>query len=152
MTKVVDIWTDGACKGNPGVGGWGVLLRYGSHERRLFDGELETTNNRMEMMAVIQALNALTRPCHIRLHVDSTYVKNGMTTWIHNWIQKDWLRPDCHKIKNTDLWLEMLEATKRHQIEWIWVKGHAGDEGNEIADELANQGVQKVLSSLEDSA
>ena len=144
--QVVDIWTDGACKGNPGVGGWGVLMRYGKNKKELFGGELETTNNRMEMMAVIQALQSLKRPMPIRLHVDSQYVKKGLTEWMSGWIARGWKTADKKPVKNQDLWEQLNLLTAQHQIQWIWVKGHAGDPGNERADELANMGVEQVLA------
>lgn len=147
MAKIVEIWTDGACKGNPGVGGWGVLMRYGKVEKELFGGELETTNNRMEMMAVIQALQALKRPTSIRLHVDSQYVKKGLTEWMSGWIARGWKTADKKPVKNQDLWEQLNTLTAKHEIQWIWVKGHAGDPGNERADELANKGVEKVLAA-----
>ena len=143
--QVVDIWTDGACKGNPGVGGWGVLMRYGKNKKELFGGELETTNNRMEMMAVIQALQSLKRPMPIRLHVDSQYVKKGLTEWMSGWIARGWKTADKKPVKNQDLWEQLNLLTAQHQIQWIWVKGHAGDPGNERADELANKGVEQVI-------
>ncbi len=142
----VEIYTDGACKGNPGPGGWGALLRTGGHEKELFGGEPNTTNNRMELMAVISALNALTRPCTIILHTDSQYVKNGITTWIHGWKKNGWKTADKKPVKNADLWLALDEAQKRHQIDWRWVKGHAGHEFNERADELANRGVEHLTA------
>ena len=144
--QVVDIWTDGACKGNPGAGGWGVLMRYGKNKKELFGGELETTNNRMEMMAVIQALQSLKRPMPIRLHVDSQYVKKGLTEWMSGWIARGWKTADKKPVKNQDLWEQLNLLTAQHQIQWIWVKGHAGDPGNERADELANMGVEQVLA------
>ncbi len=147
MTKTVEIWTDGACKGNPGVGGWGVLMRYGKVEKELFGGELETTNNRMEMMAVIQALQALKRSTSIRLHVDSQYVKKGLTEWMSGWIARGWKTADKKPVKNQDLWEQLNTLTAKHEIQWIWVKGHAGDPGNERADELANKGVEEVLAA-----
>ena len=146
--QVVDIWTDGACKGNPGVGGWGVLMRYGKNKKELFGGELETTNNRMEMMAVIQALQSLKRPMPIRLHVDSQYVKKGLTEWMSGWIARGWKTADKKPVKNQDLWEQLNLLTAQHQIQWIWVKGHAGDPGNERADELANKGVEQVIGNL----
>lgn len=144
MTQLteVEIYTDGACKGNPGPGGWGALLRTGGHEKELFGGERETTNNRMELLAVISALNVLTRPCAIILHTDSQYVKNGITTWIHGWKKNGWKTADKKPVKNADLWLLLDEAQKRHKIDWRWVKGHSGHEFNERADELANRGVE----------
>lgn len=145
MTEI-EIYTDGACKGNPGPGGWGALLRTGGHEKELFGGELLTTNNRMELMAVISALNALTRPCAIILHTDSQYVKNGITTWIHGWKKNGWKTADKKPVKNADLWLQLDEAQKRHRIDWRWVKGHSGHEFNERADELANRGVEQVTA------
>ncbi|MDO5680193.1 MAG: ribonuclease HI [Pelistega sp.] len=146
--QVVEIWTDGACKGNPGVGGWGVLMRYGKNKKELFGGELETTNNRMEMMAVIQALQSLKRPMPIRLHVDSQYVKKGLTEWMSGWIARGWKTADKKPVKNQDLWEQLNLLTAQHQIQWIWVKGHAGDPGNERADELANKGVEQVIGNL----
>ena len=146
--QVVDIWTDGACKGNPGAGGWGVLMRYGKNKKELFGGELETTNNRMEMMAVIQALQSLKRPMPIRLHVDSQYVKKGLTEWMSGWIARGWKTADKKPVKNQDLWEQLNLLTAQHQIQWIWVKGHAGDPGNERADELANKGVEQVIGNL----
>ena len=145
MTEI-EIYTDGACKGNPGPGGWGALLRTGGHEKELFGGELLTTNNRMELLAVISALNALTRPCAIILHTDSQYVKNGITTWIHGWKKNGWKTADKKPVKNADLWLQLDEAQKRHRIDWRWVKGHSGHEFNERADELANRGVEQVTA------
>lgn len=139
--KIVEIWTDGACKGNPGVGGWGVLLKQGHHEKTLCGGESETTNNRMEMTAVIQALKALKRPCRVLLHIDSQYVQKGITEWMDGWIRRNWKTADKKPVKNMDLWLELNEQVARHDITWKWVKGHAGDPGNERADQLANEGV-----------
>jgi ribonuclease HI len=142
-TNFVEIYTDGACKGNPGPGGWGALLRSGSSEKELFGGELNTTNNRMEMMAVIQALSALKRPCQVLLHLDSEYVRKGVTEWMKNWKARGWRTADKKPVKNEDLWRQMDEllASCGHQIEWRWVKGHAGNPGNERADSLANRGV-----------
>lgn len=144
MTEV-EIYTDGACKGNPGPGGWGALLRCNGHEKELYGGEPVTTNNRMELLAVISALNTLTRPCAIILHTDSQYVKNGITTWIHGWKKNGWKTADKKPVKNADLWLQLDEAQKRHKIDWRWVKGHSGHEFNERADALANRGVELVL-------
>ncbi len=138
------MWTDGACKGNPGVGGWGALLRSGEHVRELFGGEAETTNNRMELTAVIEALTVLNRPSKVRLHVDSRYVMNGVTSWMHNWKRNGWRTADKKPVKNQELWQALDELVARHRIEWLWVKGHAGDAGNERADELANRGVEQV--------
>lgn len=140
----VEIWTDGACKGNPGVGGWGAWLRAGGHERELFGGEAVTTNNRMELTAVIEALQALKRPCTVNLHVDSTYVMKGMSTWIAGWKRNGWRTGDKKPVKNVDLWQALDEQVARHTITWTWVKGHSGDVGNEKADELANRGVDEV--------
>ncbi len=140
----VDIWTDGACKGNPGKGGWGVLLQHGKHQKELFGGELETTNNRMEMTAVIQALSALKRPCKVRLHIDSQYVQKGINEWMSGWIARGWKTADKKPVKNQDLWQTLNELCKKHEISWIWVKGHAGNPGNERADALANMGVEQL--------
>jgi len=138
----VVIYTDGACKGNPGPGGWGVYLKSGDHEKELCGGEAHTTNNRMELMAVIEALNALKRACDVVLYTDSNYVRQGITTWIHSWKAKGWKTADKKPVKNEDLWKALEEAAKRHKVDWRWVKGHAGDPGNERADALANQGVE----------
>lgn len=142
MDEVV-IYTDGACKGNPGPGGWGVYLRSGAHEKELWGGERETTNNRMELIAVIEALKALKRPCRVRLYLDSEYVRKGITEWIRGWKAKGWKTASRQPVKNVDLWqaLDGLVHGGVHQIEWHWVKGHAGDPGNERADALANRGV-----------
>ena len=146
MNKIV-IYTDGACKGNPGPGGWGALLRAADGaEKELCGGELETTNNRMEMMAVIEALSALKRPCHVILFVDSQYVLKGMTEWLHGWKAKGWRTAAKQPVKNVDLWqrLDALVHQSEPRIEWQWVKGHAGDPGNERADALANRGVEQL--------
>jgi ribonuclease HI len=144
----VEIHTDGACKGNPGPGGWGVLMKSGRHVRELCGGELGTTNNRMELMAVIQALGALKRPCHIVLYLDSEYVRKGITEWIHGWKARGWRTAAKQPVKNVDLWQRLDEAvsSSEHVIDWRWVKGHAGDPGNERADALANDGVVKALA------
>ena len=134
------IWTDGACKGNPGVGGWGVLMRWGEHEKELFGGEELTTNNRMELSAVIAALKSIKRPVPVVIHTDSSYVKNGITTWISGWKRNGWRTSDRKPVKNIELWQELDRLVEQHDIEWRWVKGHAGDPGNERADELANMG------------
>jgi ribonuclease HI len=140
--KAVEIWTDGACKGNPGPGGWGALLRYGNHEKELFGGLGETTNNRMELTAVIEALASLKQRCRVILHTDSQYVKNGITEWLPNWIRRGWRTADNKPVKNVDLWQRLSAESSRHEIEWRWVRGHAGEAGNERADELANRGVE----------
>ena len=145
MSKKITIYTDGACKGNPGPGGWGVLMRYGEVEKTLFGGELETTNNRMEMMAVIEALNALNRSCQIELYTDSKYVLQGLNEWMPNWKARGWKTADKKPVKNVELWQMLDAAAQRHHINWHWVKGHAGDAGNERADALANQGVLSAL-------
>ncbi len=141
--NAVTIYTDGACKGNPGPGGWGVLLKSGTVEKELFGGERLTTNNRMEMMAVIQALKALKRPCKVSLHVDSKYVLQGITEWLPGWKAKGWKTASKQPVKNVDLWQELdaLVQGSGHEIQWVWVKGHDGDPGNERADALANRGV-----------
>lgn len=138
--EIIEIYTDGACKGNPGVGGWGALLRSGPHTRELFGGEQLTTNNRMELTAVIRALEALKKPSHVRLHTDSKYVQQGISSWIHQWKKRAWRTADKKPVKNEDLWRELDELASKHQIEWLWVRGHAGHDGNERADELANRG------------
>ena len=142
MNHVV-IYTDGACKGNPGPGGWGVYLKSDGHEKELWGGERSTTNNRMELTAVIEALAALKRPCRVSLFLDSEYVRKGITEWIHGWKKKGWVTAAKQPVKNAELWqrLDQLGAGAGHQIEWHWVKGHAGDPGNERADALANRGV-----------
>ena len=147
----IDIYTDGACKGNPGPGGWGALLKSGHTEKTLFGGELETTNNRMEMTAVIEALRALKRPCKVTLHVDSQYVLKGMTEWLTGWKAKGWKTAAKQPVKNVDLWqqLDALVNGGSHHSEWRWVKGHAGDPGNERADALANLGVEQALSGAQ---
>jgi len=146
--EAVEIWTDGACKGNPGPGGWGALLKMGAVEKTLHGGEPLTTNNRMEMLAVIEALGALKRPCNVLLHVDSQYVMKGMTEWIHGWKQRGWRTADKKPVKNADLWVRMDEEVAKHSITWKWVKGHAGDPGNERADLLANRGVEEARAKM----
>lgn len=141
----VEIYTDGACKGNPGPGGWGALLRHqgegGPSEKELFGGEATTTNNRMELTAVIRALEALKRPCQVVLHTDSVYVQKGITEWIHGWKKRGWKTASREPVKNVDLWQELDRVVAGHAIDWRWVKGHAGHDGNERADALANRGV-----------
>jgi ribonuclease HI len=144
-TEPVVIYTDGACKGNPGPGGWGVWLRSGTHEKELYGGEPLTTNNRMELTAVIEALNALTRPCEVTLFTDSVYVRDGITKWIHNWKRRGWVTSDKKPVKNADLWQRLDEAAARHRVDWRWVRGHTGDIGNERADALANAGCARYL-------
>ncbi len=144
MDAVV-IYTDGACKGNPGPGGWGAWLKAGAHEKELFGGEPDTTNNRMELLAVIKALEALKRPCAVTIWTDSSYVQQGMTSWLAGWKAKGWRTASKQPVKNVDLWQALDAAAVRHQVEWRWVKGHAGHEGNEKADQLANRGVDTML-------
>ena len=141
----VEIFTDGACKGNPGPGGWGAWLVAGATEKELFGGELNTTNNRMELMAVIEAMNALKRPCEVVVHTDSQYVQKGISEWIHGWKARGWKTASRAPVKNVDLWQALDTAQARHAISWRWVKGHNGHEGNERADALANKGVELVL-------
>ncbi len=140
----VEIATDGACKGNPGPGGWGALIRHGKTEKEISGGEPETTNNRMELRAAIEALNALKRPCRVKLSIDSTYVKDGITKWVFNWQKNGWRTAAKKPVKNADLWQDLIEAVKRHDIEWHWVKGHAGDADNERADMLASNAAINV--------
>ena len=140
-TQRVQIWTDGACSGNPGPGGWGAVLVYNGTEKELFGGAAETTNNRMELTAAIEALNALKRPCAIDLHTDSQYVKGGITGWIFGWKKNGWKTADKKPVKNVDLWQQLDAALQRHDVAWHWVKGHAGNEANEKADLLARQGM-----------
>lgn len=143
MPKTVEVFTDGACKGNPGPGGWGTLLRYGRTEKELCGGEANTTNNRMELMAVIQALEALKRPCRVRITTDSQYVKRGVTEWMARWKRNGWRTAGRKPVKNRDLWERLDQALPRHELEWHWVKGHAGHAENERADELANRGISR---------
>ena len=146
MTQAVELFTDGACKGNPGRGGWGALLRYGEVEKELCGGEPNTTNNRMELLAVIRGLEALTRESDVVVTTDSTYVKNGITQWIHNWKKNGWKTAAKKPVKNVDLWQALDSAVSRHRVQWEWVKGHAGHPGNERADELANRGIEEMAS------
>jgi ribonuclease HI len=138
---VVEIYSDGACRGNPGPGGWGVLLRFNKQEKELWGGEADTTNNRMELMAAIRALEALKRPSHVKLYTDSLYVMKGITTWILDWKRRGWRTADKKAVKNEDLWRRLDELAAKHHIEWHWVKGHAGHPENERADQLANKGI-----------
>jgi ribonuclease HI len=145
--EAIEIYTDGACKGNPGVGGWGALLRSAGNERELFGGEIHTTNNRMELMGAIAALEALKRPCHVVLHTDSKYVQQGISVWVHSWKLRGWKTADKKPVKNEDLWRRLDELASKHHIQWVWIKGHAGHDGNERADELANRGVAQMLET-----
>ena len=144
-TELVEIYADGACKGNPGPGGWGALLMMGGHEKELCGGERDTTNNRMELTAVISALAALKRPVDIRLYTDSKYVQQGISAWIHNWKKNGWRTSDKKPVKNADLWQQLDQLAAGHRIDWVWVKGHAGNPGNERADALANRGIDQLL-------
>ena len=143
MSNTVEIYTDGACRQNPGPGGWGALMIYGNNRKELFGGEDETTNNRMELMAAIEALTSLKRGCEVTLYTDSQYVRKGITEWIINWKKRGWKTAAKKPVKNADLWKLLDEQVSRHKVEWIWVKGHAGIEGNEIADQLANRGIDE---------
>ncbi len=141
----VEAWTDGACRGNPGPGGWGVLLRYNGHEKELYGAEPDTTNNRMELMAAITALEALKRPSRVRLTTDSQYVRNGITQWMARWKRNGWRTADRKPVKNADLWRRLDQAAARHQVEWHWVRGHTGHPENERADALANRAIDEML-------
>ena len=142
--KEVEIFTDGACRGNPGPGGWGVLMRYGKVERRLYGGEADTTNNRMELQAAIEGLSALKERCRVILTTDSVYVKNGITSWLDSWKEKGWKTAARKPVKNVDLWQALDEQNQRHDVQWHWVKGHSGHRENEIADQLANRGIDEL--------
>lgn len=142
--SAINIYTDGACKGNPGPGGWGAVLECGGEERELYGGERSTTNNRMELTAVIEALAALRRPCRVVLHTDSQYVQKGITEWLRNWKARGWRTASREPVKNVDLWKKLDEAVQDHEIRWVWVKGHSGHNGNERADALANKGVASL--------
>ena len=147
MSHVIEIFTDGACKGNPGPGGWGVLLRLGEHQKTLFGGEPQTTNNRMELMAAIRGLQALKKaPAQVLLTTDSQYVMKGIREWMPNWKKRDWKTASRQPVKNADLWRELDNLVSQHHVEWRWVKGHSGHPENELADELANRGVDQVLN------
>ena len=152
MNDHVAIWTDGACSGNPGPGGWGAILCYGAKEKEISGGEPLTTNNRMELSAAISALEALTRPCRVELHTDSQYVRQGVTGWIANWKRNGWKTADRKPVKNEDLWRRLDAARERHEVDWRWVKGHAGDPMNERADELARQGMAPFLKGARSRA
>ena len=143
-SEVVEIWADGGCRGNPGPGGWGVLMRAGAREKELWGSEPATTNNRMELTVVIRALEAMKRPVRARIHTDSQYVQKGISEWIHGWKRNGWKTSDKKPVKNADLWLELDKLTVEHQLEWLWVKGHAGDPGNERADALANRAIDEL--------
>jgi ribonuclease HI len=146
MTEpAVEIYADGACKGNPGPGGWGVLLRTGGREREMFGGEAQTTNNRMELCAVIEGLRALQERSRVRVYTDSQYVQKGISEWIHNWKRRGWLTSDKKPVKNVDLWKSLDEVARKHDVEWHWVKGHAGHPENERADALANKGIEVAV-------
>lgn len=150
MTKRVQIWTDGACSGNPGPGGFGAILRFGDREKEIIGGEPATTNNRMELMGAIMALEALTRPCAVDLFTDSQYLRNGVTTWLSAWKARGWKTADKKPVKNVELWRRLEAATERHDISWRWVRGHAGDEMNERADALARAGMAPFLKRAPD--
>jgi len=147
MNETVVVYTDGACKGNPGPGGWGAWIRWGEHEREMFGGEALTTNNRMELTAVIEALTALKRGCRVAIYTDSEYVRNGITTWIHNWKSRGWRTADRKPVKNIELWQRLDALAAQHEVHWHWVRGHNGDPGNERADQLANRGVDSARAA-----
>ncbi|MDH5648938.1 MAG: ribonuclease HI [Gammaproteobacteria bacterium] len=147
MTEVVKIFTDGACRGNPGPGGWGAVLFYGEHEKELYGGERETTNNRMELMAAIKALQALKKPnCQVELTTDSNYVRQGITEWLNNWKRNGWKTANRKPVKNMELWQQLDQISQQHTISWHWVKGHSGHPENERADQLANRGIDELLA------
>jgi len=149
VSEVIEIYTDGACKGNPGVGGWGALMRFKEREKEIFGGELATTNNRMELTAVIQALTTLQGKSIIKIYTDSKYVQQGITEWIENWERRGWRTANNKPVKNSDLWRTLARLVQGHRIEWIWVRGHSGHDENERADELANRGVQLILENID---
>ena len=150
VSQLIELFTDGACKGNPGKGGWGVLLRYKGHEKRLYGGEAHTTNNRMELMAVIKGLGALNRDdCEVRVVSDSTYVLKGISEWLPQWKKRGWKTAAKKPVLNADLWMQLDALASRHKVEWKWVKGHSGHSENEIADELANLGIEALASALD---
>lgn len=144
MSHVV-MYTDGACRGNPGPGGWGVFMSFGSNTKEMFGGDAKTTNNKMELTAAIEGLKALSRSCDVKLYTDSTYVLKGITEWMPNWKKRNWKTAAKKPVQNVELWLELDEAIQRHEIEWCWVKGHSGDPGNDKADELANRGIDECV-------
>ncbi|MEP7729459.1 ribonuclease HI [Marinomonas primoryensis] len=145
--KKVEMYTDGACKGNPGIGGWGAWLTFGEHEKHLCGGEHDTTNNRMELSGAIEGLRALKEKCTVILYTDSSYVQKGITEWLAGWKRKGWMTSSKQPVKNKDLWQALDEQCQRHDVTWKWVKGHAGIEGNEIADQLANQGIEELRAA-----
>ncbi|GKS68681.1 RNase HI [Nitrosomonas sp. PY1] len=147
----VEIFTDGACKGNPGIGGWGALLKYDGHEKEIYGGEIHTTNNRMELLAAVRALEALKRACQVDLHTDSQYLKKGISEWIGDWKLRNWQTSAKKPVKNDDLWRMLDHLAQLHEIEWYWVRGHAGHEDNERADQLANLGVAMILNQKNSS-
>lgn len=144
--KTVEIYSDGACRGNPGPGGWGTLLRWNGKEKALYGGEPETTNNRMELMAAIRGLETLKQPCHVILTTDSQYLRKGITEWLPNWKQRGWKTANRKPVKNADLWQALDVAAQRHEVDWRWVRGHSGHADNEAADQLANQGIDEMLA------
>ncbi len=144
--KAVTVYTDGACRGNPGPGGWGATLRYGDNVREMQGGEGQTTNNRMELMAAIEALGALTEPCKVTLYTDSRYVRDGITLWLPGWRRRGWVTKAKKPVKNQDLWTRLDDLVQRHEVDWRWVKGHAGHPGNERADALANLGLEQAMA------
>jgi ribonuclease HI len=146
MSQIVEAYTDGACRGNPGPGGWGVLLRYGEHEKEMYGAEANTTNNRMELMAAIQALESLSRECRVILTTDSQYVRKGITEWLANWKKRGWKTASKQPVKNKDLWQRLDTAATQHDVEWHWVRGHTGHPENERADQLANKGIEELLA------
>tara|TARA_R110002073_G_scaffold91207_4_gene214839 strand:+ start:1212 stop:1664 length:453 start_codon:yes stop_codon:yes gene_type:complete len=145
-TKIVEIYTDGACKGNPGIGGWGALLKYAEQEQEIFGGEKLTTNNRMELLAAIRALESLKYPCKVQLHTDSQYVQKGISEWIKSWKARNWRTANKKPVKNDDLWRKLDLLAQQHEIEWFWIRGHTGHAGNERADQLANRGVEMMIT------
>lgn len=145
LRQFVEIFSDGACRGNPGIGGWGVLIRYRDAEKKLYGGEIATTNNRMELKAVIEGLSALTKPCKVKITTDSKYVMTGATEWLENWKKRDWKTAGKKQVLNVDLWMQLDKLINEHELEWAWVKGHSGHAENEMADQLANQGIDELL-------